>query len=358
MCKQESYLTEGEGKLTTLSFPLVLKILKETHRIWSGGLTYYASLDYLERQASSAWGRRNLRMRALQIPGATRLAEGIVSSCKTYNLTLRARSLAGRPRHLNFLGLGAIYTPEVHRGRGYARRLLELLQEEARAQGKDGLLLFSDIGSDFYGSCGFLEMSAATFTLEINGSFQVEAGAYQVVSLSDFPAGTLARHYSRWLARERLAVERDETYFSYKIMKEGYLHSHSQLSWPGLLVMTGADLKGYAILEAGGATVRILEIIAEEPRQFFKAILHFTLSRKARRIRGWESVLADLAPGFDLKRCLLGSLQSNGRGIKDFYFEERSWGCPMILPLNPSLEAELSHWCNFSPCPILEFDHL
>lgn len=358
MSKQESPPAEREGRLTTLSFPAVLKILKETHRIWSGGLTFYAYLDYLERQTSSPWGRRNLSMRALQMPGATGLAEGIVTSCKTYNLTLRARSLAGQPRHLNFVGLGAIYTPEAHRGKGYARTLLDLLKEEAWAQGRDGMLLFSDIGSDFYGSCGFLEMSAATFTLEINADGRVNAGAYQVESLSDFPAGTLSRHYRRWLARERLAVERDEAYFNYKIMKEGYLHSHSQLSWPGLLVMTGADLKGYAILEAGGATVRILEIIAEEPRQFFKAILHFAMSRKARRIRGWESVLADLAPGFDLKRCLLSYLQKDGRGIKDFYFEERSWGCPMILPLNPGLEAELADWCNFSPCPILELDHL
>ncbi|MDX1986816.1 MAG: GNAT family N-acetyltransferase [Candidatus Obscuribacter sp.] len=365
MCKQESPSGGHDGELirpgflSFLSFPEVLKILKETHRIWSGGLTYYSYLDYLQRQASSAWGRRNLRMRALQLAVPTKAETvSIGSSCKTYNLTLRARNQAGKACHLNFVGLGAIYTPEAYRGRGYARVLLKLLEEEATAQGKDGLLLFSDIGSDFYSSCGFQEMSAATFTLELRPTGSVDACDYQVVSLSDYPSGALQRHYSRWLARERLAVERSEDYFNYKIMKESYLHRHSKLSWPELLVLTAPEMNGYAILELGGATVRVLEIIAQEPEPFFKAILHFAMSRKARRIRGWESVLAALAPGFDLRRYLLSSVEKNRKILTDFYFEERTWGCPMILPLKPGLEAEFSEWSNFSPCPILELDHL
>lgn len=365
MCKQESPSggRDGElfrpGFLSSLSFPEVLKILKETHRIWSGGLTYYRYLDYLQRQTASAWGRRHLKMRALLLPATTKdEAVRIGSSCKTYNLTLRARDRSGKACHLNFVGLGAIYTPEACRGRSYARALIELLEEEATAQGKDGLLLFSDIGSDFYSSCGFQEMSAATFTLELNPKGSVDAGDYQVVSLSDYPSAALLRHYSRWLARERLGVERSAAYFDYKIMKESYLHRHSKLSWPELLVLTAPELNGYAILESGGATVRVLEIIAQEPEHFFKPILHFALSRKARRIRGWESVLSALAPGFDLRRYLLSSVDSNRKILTAFYFEERTWGCPMILPLKPGLQAEFSDWCNFSPCPILELDHL
>src|SRR6476469_6597081 len=92
--------------------PLDERILNETYPIWNEGLT----LDYYKRwndvQMRTAWGKEHLWRVAL-VDG-----DDVLASAKWYRLEC---SLSGTPRLV--LGIGAVFTPERHRGKGHAREL-------------------------------------------------------------------------------------------------------------------------------------------------------------------------------------------------------------------------------------------
>jgi GNAT superfamily N-acetyltransferase len=119
-------------------------ILDETWRIWSDGLTREAYARYNAAQMKTPWGRQFLDRVAL-VDG-----DRVLSTAKRY--ALRAR-FDGRP--IRVLGIGAVFTPPALRSRGSAAALLEKLLEDARRDGVDCALLFSEIGAAYYAQFGF-----------------------------------------------------------------------------------------------------------------------------------------------------------------------------------------------------------
>ncbi len=329
--------------LRILSETDTMPVFRATHKIWSAGLCLRDYLSYNESQQKSIWGKRNL-----SLTGIKDKSGAVVTSCKLYQL-----NLLGRGKEYRFYGLGAVYTRVQNRHQGLASDLIEELVEQALVQDIDGLLLYSDIGADFYNSHGFYPCSAASFTLYLPGDLAVhQSPSYETSPLKDSDIDFLQRHYQQWLARQPFGVLRDQYYWRYKINKEAYLSSHSRLSWPTLLCLKVPD-KGYAILEKGGATLRLLEIGAIDQQTLWHCILDFAIKAQVKRLRGWEGVLAELAPSFALDRYLKERFIKSKSALK-LEFSERAWGAPMILPLNPMVEE----WLDNNPCPLLELDHL
>ncbi len=73
-------------------------------------------------------------------------------------------SLATPSGHLDAVGIGAVFTPEPHRGRGHAHTLLRRVMADAARSGRRAVLLFSDIGAAFYEGLGFRALSHVTWT--------------------------------------------------------------------------------------------------------------------------------------------------------------------------------------------------
>lgn len=328
-------------------WPDYLPLLRETHKIWSAGLSFAHYVDYNAGQRVSAWGRRHLSLLCLYQDIDQR---EILSSLKLYKLDMRCRG-----RDYLVFGIGAMYTPLARRERGYGQTLLRAVIDKARRENADGILLFSDIGEEFYEQVGFELIGGASFSLDLPrfASESMEPGPKsKLLEKSDI--GFIERHYTRWLASRPFAVERSENYWLYKIAKEKYLQENSRLSWPGLILLELDN--GYAILEKAGATLRILELVYSPPsttEQAWAEIFTYCTAERIRRLNGWEGVLFDLAPAYRLDK-LAASLYR--RPLQDFrlYFEERGWGAPMFLALNEELES----WYEITPCPILELDHL
>lgn len=329
-------------------WPDYLPLLKETHKIWSAGLTFAHYVDYNASQRVSAWGRRHLSLLCLY---DTENEKEILSSLKLYKLTLKSRG-----QDFFIYGIGAMYTPQTRRQKGYGQALLLEVIKKAEEENVDGLLLFSDIGEEFYEQVGFELIGGASFTLQLPrfGGEDLEAcPPLKALEESDVPF--VERHYKRWLHKRPYAVERAENYWRYKISKEKYLQANSKLSWPGLSLLKLVD--GYAILEKAGATLRILELIHGSGQcaleKAWSEIFAYCASQRIRRLTGWEGVLFDLAPAYRLDKLAAALCK---RPLQDFhlYFEDRGWGAPMLLPLNEKLES----WCEIAPCPILELDHL
>ncbi len=326
-------------KLVTADWREILKVLHQTFEIWSPGLDRQGYYFYVWRQMSHPWSRKNFRFLVY------RDRETVVASCKLYDIELAGRGITHR-----FAGVGAVFTQLAFRGLGHAKRMLVKVIDRCRRQGYDGLLLFSDIGPDYYEKLGFQDLGCNEFFMYIpdtGGGESEPAPPAEIASLLELePRVTpgelehipiLERHYSRWLRRQPFGFARSPEYWSFKLGREIFLHHHSQWSWPRTeLVEVPGTEGGYAIIEYSARTLRALEIAgpADARLMLWQSLFALALKRGARRIRAWEG----LRPDF----------------MKHPNLAERQWGCPMILPLRREIES----WSNFRPCPILELDHL
>ena len=120
-------------------------IFDNTYPIWNEGLTRAAYGQWNNAQLKTAWGQRHLQRFALLDDQGNLLA-----SAKRYRIDVR---LDGREGWM--AGIGAVFTPESRRGRGYSTKLLKMLIEQARADGALLASLFSEIGAGFYERLGF-----------------------------------------------------------------------------------------------------------------------------------------------------------------------------------------------------------
>jgi GNAT superfamily N-acetyltransferase len=121
------------------------RVLRESHDIWSDGLTPSAYDRFNAAQMRTAWGSRRLRRVALVDDRGE-----LLSSAKRYDFDAR---LDGRD--IRVVGIGAVFTPEEVRGHGHGRRTVDALITAAAAEGADLALLFSEIDPYYYTAMGF-----------------------------------------------------------------------------------------------------------------------------------------------------------------------------------------------------------
>jgi GNAT superfamily N-acetyltransferase len=312
--------------LKPLDWTEILGVLRETYWIWSPGLNRELYLNYIYKQMSHRWARKNYRYLGFAVEGR------IASSCKLYTLQFRSRE-----RDFLVGGIGAVYTSEDFKGRGIGRDMLKQVVEQCRSSGYDAMLLFSDIGAQYYERLGFRDLGAFDYWVMLAGldpnSIAKPDSVVRPVEHFDVP--TLYRHHLRWLRRQPYGVSRAEDYWHYKLMREIFLHENSKLNWPRLELLTSSQAEGYAILEHSGKILRVLEVIGSPDGQevLWKEILRLAVHRGAERLRGWEG----MRPPYAAQKLYV-----------------RTWGCPMLLPFNDRTNS----WVDNRYCPLLELDHL
>lgn len=130
-------------------------VLPRTHALWAHGRAWDAYVSQTTALAETPYGRRSYRTLALS-NGETPL----LSTFKRYE---RQANVAGNV--LRCIGIGAVFTPQEHRGHGYASAMLAIALDEARKSGIDFAYLFSDIHPQFYKDLGFVELSSRSISL-------------------------------------------------------------------------------------------------------------------------------------------------------------------------------------------------
>jgi GNAT superfamily N-acetyltransferase len=130
------------------------EVLPLTAPLWAGRRTFDEYVEQTLEIARSPYGRRYYRTIGLY--------EGnrCVASFKRYE-----RKLRDGPRRLEAIGFGAVFTPNEHRGRGYASVMLAMALDQARGDGYDLAYLFSDIRPEFYAELGFRAFPSRSFSL-------------------------------------------------------------------------------------------------------------------------------------------------------------------------------------------------
>jgi predicted acetyltransferase len=326
----------------------ILTIAKETSLIWSCGLTRDHYLDYLAMRMNHPWSRRHCQYIV------ARMNNKIVSSAKLYSLTYSAQN-----RHYKIAGLGALYTPKAYRNQGYASELIKSSISQLNSEYFDGIILYSDIESDFYEALGFAEIGGADFCIALPPTdFNSEINQPKTLdaNLGCHHIQWLAQYYNRWLSTQSLGIERNTDYWSYKIRNENYLAKNSRLNWPSLKVFQAnldPNNRGYAIAEIDHPTLRVLEIVGTPTTNNFlwQQLVNYAGRLEIGAITGWEAAMLSLDPTIRLKP--FGTIRLNHKP-RELVIYERNRLKPMFLALNKTID----HWIDEFPSPLLELDYL
>ena len=131
----------------------IVEATRHTHAIWSSG----RALD-----DHSAHTLHQLDLAGPELFQYAGLVDetGLVASMKRY--WLAASGPDGRA--IPALGIGAVYTREDARGRGFASRLLREALRDARARGARAAWLHAEIDPGFYARLGFVGLPAFAWT--------------------------------------------------------------------------------------------------------------------------------------------------------------------------------------------------
>jgi GNAT superfamily N-acetyltransferase len=108
----------------------VRDVLPLSAAMWAEGRTFDDYVADFRAVVTSGFGRRRFRTLAGVHDGA------MVTSCKRYQRELRCGD-----RVLRATGIGAVFTPEAYRGRGYATAFLGAMLDAERATGTDVVFL-------------------------------------------------------------------------------------------------------------------------------------------------------------------------------------------------------------------------
>src|SRR6185436_6826741 len=187
---------------------LLERILDSTYPIWNEGLSRQAYGQWNAAQLRTPWGRDHLHRFALLDEHG-----GVLASAKRYRHDVRVGDRNGW-----MCGIGAVFTPEPHRGRGHASTLVERMLEDASREGALVAGLFSEIGTDFYERLGFSRVPMDEVTVHVTRAKGSPATLVRAGVDRDYPS-ICALHETR--SRDAMfAMRRDPDALHYAITKK------------------------------------------------------------------------------------------------------------------------------------------
>jgi len=194
-------------RLVRATGPLLESLLDETFPLWGDGLTRKGYGHWNIAQERTDWGTGHLRRFAL-MDGAR-----VLSSAKRYDLSLWLKG-----RRVSALGVGAVFTPESQRGHGHAPAIVKALEDQARIEGAEVSLLFSEIGPHYYARLGYTQIPLQTVEVEVNEKDGAPAMLVRAGEDAD-AAGVAAMHDQRARGFD-LALLMDDAQVRYSVSKK------------------------------------------------------------------------------------------------------------------------------------------
>lgn len=191
--------------------PLLDQILGLTYEVWNEGLTERAYSQWYQAQIRTPWGRNHLQRFALVDDAGKPLA-----TAKGYRYRVRLDGRAGW-----MAGIGAVFTPPLQRGRGYASQLIEQLIEASRRDGALFVGLFSEIGTSFYERLGFAAVPIDEVTIRVERKNGAPAMLVRFGDERDLPA--LEEMHRVRSSSVRFALDRDRSMIHYAVSKKRML---------------------------------------------------------------------------------------------------------------------------------------
>ena len=219
-------------------------MLRESHALWGAGLSVADYVEMWDEIAESRWGRAWYSWRALVDDD-----DRVLTTLKLYRPQLRLGDTEGRAA-----AIGAVYTPRVLRGRGYAAALIRATCREAEGRGDRPALLFTDIGTDYYRALGFtpLPCEDAIGTIAGSSARAPRGLAFRAMTVDDLDAVAAAHDAS--LGERAVAVLRDRDHWEFLLLRAASFFrrlDRSGLERRFMIAMDGARAIGYLIAVVG-----------------------------------------------------------------------------------------------------------
>ncbi len=271
-------------------------VLPHSHALWAGARTFDEYVAEFLATASSAWGKRRFRTLGLRVGGE------LVASCKRYDRVLRCGA-----RTYRAAGIGAVFTPQELRGRGYATALLGAFLDAERDAGTDLAYLFSDIHPAFYERLGFVTLPSRTISLRA-GMLLTER--VEVVALGDGDATAVRRVFDALDARRPFAFARTPLDWGWQRLRAGSREHGGGLVSLG--VRRGRALAAYVtgrrVPAADAFVLDELAFARDEDARCIAPLLR-AAAGDLRTIRGW------LPPAVAREALPRGAVRARGDAI-------------------------------------------
>jgi GNAT superfamily N-acetyltransferase len=289
------------------------EVLPLTARLWAGRRSFDEYVAQTLEIARSPFGRRHYRTIGLYD------GRVLVASFKRYE-----RALRDGARRLRSVGFGAVFTPEVHRGRGYASVMLAMALDEARNDGYELAYLFSDIRPQFYAALGFRALPSRVLSLRATS---LSATRLRLARLADDDWNGVRRAFDLCEQRSRSAFVRSTAVWGWIRMRVRHASEH----------MTGNETN-LVVRRRRGICAYVLGARAPERDAYFVDEFGFADDAAAVMVPG----LLRAAAG-DLRR-IVGWLPPDGarRLLPKGAVRKRSRGILMMAPLAPQGNRLLS----------------
>jgi GNAT superfamily N-acetyltransferase len=209
----------------------VRDVLPHSASMWAGERNFADYAADFGAVSASGFGRRRFRTLGLSLDGE------LVTSCKRYQRELRCGE-----RTFRAAGIGAVFTPEAQRGRGYATAFLGALLDAERASGTDLVYLFSDIQPAFYERLGFVQLPSRAIVLRADTLPHARIPARTLVD-EDWPA--IERCFATLDATRAFALTRPPLVWEWLRLRARSAESGGVLVRLG--IMRGRRLVGYVL---------------------------------------------------------------------------------------------------------------
>jgi predicted N-acetyltransferase YhbS len=209
------------------------EVLPISAKLWAGRRDLATYQRQTTEIARSPYGRTSYATFGFEDDGTR------VASCKRYLRTIRFGN-----KQVRASGIGAVFTPEEYRGRGYASSMLATLLDERRAAGDDITYLFSDIRPQFYAAIGFVELASRAISLRAD-TLPTTRVAVERLETKDWPA--IQRAFAARDAERPWAFERNAQVWNWLRLRNAHGSEHTEGSETNLVIRRGRTLAGYIL---------------------------------------------------------------------------------------------------------------
>jgi GNAT superfamily N-acetyltransferase len=207
------------------------EVLPLTAPLWAGRRSFAQYAEQTLEIARGVYGRRSYRTVGLYD------GKRLLASFKRFERTMREGSLRRRA-----FGIGAVFTPQEYRGRGYASVLLASALDEAKKNRYDLAYLFSDIRPQFYAALGFRELPSREFSLRADS---LPASRLDLARFGDADWGAVARLFERGEQRRGAALLRTASVWDWVRMRARHGSEHSEGNDTNLIARRGSRIAAY-----------------------------------------------------------------------------------------------------------------
>jgi predicted N-acetyltransferase YhbS len=209
------------------------EVLPQTAALWAGRRDFQSYVTQTQEIARSGYGRRHYRTLGFYDDGK------LVASIKRYDRTLHFGA-----HRLRALGIGAVFTPEEYRGRGYATAMLASLLDVSRASGYDIAYLFSDIRPEFYQELGFVPLPSRAMSLRADG---LPKARVEVRTLEDSDWNAVRRCYDLGERNREWGFVRTPLVWEWIRLRIRHGSEHPTGTQTNLIVRRGRSIAAYVL---------------------------------------------------------------------------------------------------------------